>query len=474
MPYEREMKGIKLLQDRASSIEMMHDQISSELCDLKKALMGLEGVDGVLESEKYIQLKKEAHEVLRQATPLSHTSLAAIYAEAENCYQKPVGLADILGIEGFAEAKKRVSKHVLNFNHHYGLDGWDYAIAGGCGLFAAMLDLLCVSPPLKPTVAFSQRVDGIFNQFVQQVFNKLIPPDLSKALSAANPIGAPDSSTIFDLIEAPDKALNPTNHRLRSLAHDPILGIIIGIWDMRHNTCTIVVDGKILSIPSTKDKMWPRIPSNAQVFSSAINSQPSIFQLIGRMFGHLLSDVNAPSGNGNRGMGLPAPFMALLRMLENIPVGDSSFGKQIEWMYVNGYDFRQFTATSMPMLIMEVLMRVFYVGKQMKKYGATFGETLCDTMPTRINPRFRMMLALAYGTSSAVNAGKMYVTGNILNANYASWMGFAWNGFHALKWSLLDKHLKLWEGIERAEIDRLEGLVLKLDELEKRAEQLPV
>lgn len=75
-----------------------------------------------------------------------------------------------------------------------------------------------------------------------------------------------------------------------------------------------------------------------------------------------------PPATAIEGMGLPAPFMGLLRMLEGIPVGDSNFGKQIEWMYVNGYDFRQFAATSIPMLIMEVLLRVFYVGKQVVKY----------------------------------------------------------------------------------------------------------
>lgn len=87
-------------------------------------------------------------------------------------------------------------------------------------------------------------------------------------------------------------------------------------------------------------------------------------------------------------------------------MGSSNFGKQIEYMYVNGYDFRQFIVTSIPMSIMEVLMRVFYVAKQVSLGKGAFGETLLDTMPLRLNPRFRMMLAPGYGTSSAVNAGK--------------------------------------------------------------------
>jgi hypothetical protein len=94
-------------------------------------------------------------------------------------------------------------------------------------------------------------------------------------------------------------------------------------------------------------------------------------------------------------------------------------------------------------------------------------------MPTRLNPRFRLMLAMSYGTSSAVNAGKMYVTGNVLNANYASWMGLAWNGFHALKWALVERHLALWGEVEAKEIAALEDLVNKMAELEERATRLP-
>jgi len=456
MPFEKEMKGVKLLQERTVSVEGMHEEIDADLGDLRQALLSVDGAASIVQSEEYARLKQSAYDAMGQEKPLVLTSLTEIHAEAEARYGDPIGLADILSIEDFAEAEKRVDRRVLDFNRRYGLDGWDYAIAGSCGLFAAMLDLLCVKAPLKPTAAWSQQVDGIFNKTVQKAFNKLLPPDVCTALSKVYPIGGPDSSVISHLIDAPAKALNPYNHRLRSLAHDPILGFIFGVWDMLHNTCTTVVNGEILSIPSTKEAVGG-----------------NVFQLLGQMLGHLLSDVNAPSQKGNRGMGLPAPFMGLLRMFEGIPVGDSDFGKQIEWMYVKGYDFRQFAATSVPMAIMEVLLRAFYVGKQMKLYGASFGETMLDTVPGRLNPRFRAMLALAYGTSSAVNAGKMYVTGNTLNANYASWMGLAWNGSHALKWALLDKQLKLWDEVEAKEIAELEGLILKMDELESRATRLP-
>jgi hypothetical protein len=463
----RELKAIKLLQARDDEIVDANAGNATGLGDAKRRLLALGGAAEAMRGEDFARRKAAALAAMAGGGELEHTELVAIYAEAEARYIEPVGLADILSIEDFAEAERRVNQHVLDFNRRYGLDGWDYAIAGACGLFAAMLDLLFVRAPLKPTAAWTKQVDGVFNKAVQTGFNRLIPRDLSAALSKGFPIGAPDTSTLADLIGAPARALNPTNHRLRSLAHDPLLGFIFGVLDMRNGTCTTVVNGVIQSIPSTKGV-----------------TDGTVFQLLGKIFGHLLSDVNAPTSNGNRGMGLPAPFMGLLRMLEGIPVpgkpskanpiGMSDFGKQIEYMYVNGYDLRQFAAASFPMVIMEVLMRAFYTFKQMKLHGAGFAETMLDTVPGRMNPRFRTMLALAYGTSSAVNAGKMYVTGNILNANYAAWMGLAWNGFHALKWELHDKHAQLWGEVEAKEIAELERLVGEMDALEARAASLPV
>ena len=226
---------------------------------------------------------------------------------------------------------------------------------------------------------------------------------------------------------------------------------------MMRGTCTVVGNDGIKVLKGEKS-----------------STGTGVFGSLGRMFGHLLSDVNAPSGKGNRGMGLPAPFMGILRMFDGIPLGESDLGKQVEYMYVKGYDFRQFAVTSIPALIMEVVMRVSYAAKRVQLANQPLGQALVETLPMRMNPRFRMMLAIGYGCMSGVNAGRMYVTQNIMTLNYAAWMGLVWNGFHALKWALLDRHLKLWEGIESAEVDAIERVVNRLDSLERRVERLPV
>lgn len=453
--YQSEIKAIKLLQDRAIEITKSHSSIGNDIYLLKEKLATL----GVIDFKNSAEFKEKKYSYLKAMScnsSLDKFNLTSIYHEAGSRYQEQMTLSEILTTDDWEYVDVKLNQRIADFNKRYGLDKWDYAIAGSCGIFAAMLDMLCIKAPLKPTAKWNQKVDGVFNDWVQKSFNKFLPEDLSYELSKRNPIGAPDSSVITDLIEGDVKDINPVNHRLRSLAHDPVLGFLFGVWDMMNGTCTVVTNGKIISAPSTKG-----------------STEGNIFQLLGRMFGHLLSDVNAPSAKGNRGMGLPAPFMGVLRMFEGIPLGDSSFGKQIEWMYVNGYDFRQFSVSSIPVAIMEVMLRAFYAIKQVKLYDLPFGETLIDTMPIKMNPRFRMMLALSYGTSSAVNAGKIYVTQNILNSNYASWMGLAWNGFHALKWSLLDRHLKLWDEIEAKEIEDIENIIVDIDQLSARVTNLP-
>ena len=50
----------------------------------------------------------------------------------------------------------------------------------------------------------------------------------------------------------------------------------------------------------------------------------------------------------------------------------------------------------------------------------------------------------------------------------------AWNSFHALKWSLYNRHMALWNSVEEAEIKELESLLEKIRIMEERAARLPV
>ena len=455
MDEQRDLKVLKLLGDRAEALETEHAGIASDLQAIKARVKARQRTETTPES---LAESKQAHlERMSTRTPLPDSDVDELYREAQAAFPGEMTARDLLTATDRRTVDARVARHVDDFNARFGLDRWDYAIAAASGLVGAMFDLLCVAAPAAPKTAWSEKVDGIFNQAVQQAFNALLPPEVSAALGEANKIGSADASTIAQLVGAPRGSLNPMNHRLRALSHDPVLGFLFGVLDMMRGTCTVVGNDGIKILEGAEGPM-----------------ATGVFASLGRMFGHLASDVNAPSAMGNRGMGLPAPFMGIVRMFNGIPVGGSDLGKQVEYMYVNGYDFRQFVAMSIPALIMEVVMRVCYAAKQVKLAKEPLGQALVDTVPTRMNPRFRMMLAIGYGSMAGVNAGRVYVTQNIMTLNYAAWMGLAWNGFHALNWALFEKHLKLWEGIERDEMDALNRAVNKIASLETRVERLPI
>ncbi len=231
--YKKEVKAIKLLQDRSSQIEQAHSEIGNDLQALRKQLDSL-GAEDVKQQGEYEKKKQDNLDAVNHDEPLPQTDLSSIYTKAESRYNETLGLEDILKAEDWVNLERKLDQRIIDFNRRYELDSWDYAIAGSCGLFAAMLDLLCVKAPLKPTASWTKEIDGIFNQQIQKSFNKLIPPELSNKLSKISLIGAPDTSVTTGLIGAPNKTLNPGNHRLRSLAHDPVLGFMFGAWDMSH------------------------------------------------------------------------------------------------------------------------------------------------------------------------------------------------------------------------------------------------
>ncbi len=195
MTYQKETKAIKLLQDKAKDVDSSHQEIKSDLDEIKALLQAqLSELDKI--SQEEIQLEKEKiFESMSVEIPLKPVPIEEIYAEAQSKYRNNIMLRDILSIEDFAKAQERYNHYIQDFNKRYALDAWDYAIAGSCGLFAGMLDIFFVQAPPKPTVSYSQKVDGVFNQWVQSAFNILIPPDLSKMLSLGNNIGSADTSS---------------------------------------------------------------------------------------------------------------------------------------------------------------------------------------------------------------------------------------------------------------------------------------
>ena len=192
--FEKQKKAIKHIQNMASDTEAMHSEIESEISRLKAEAQNVEGYEDAVNSDEYHQALERRKNEPEIYTPLEHKTFDEISREADSHIHHHVGIHDILTPEDIEEMNRRINSHIEEFNREYSLDLWDYAIAGSCGLLAAMLDIMCVKAPLKPTEKFDVPADGVFNRVVQDAFNKLIPPDLSHKLSESFKIGSADAS----------------------------------------------------------------------------------------------------------------------------------------------------------------------------------------------------------------------------------------------------------------------------------------
>ncbi|MDD4904868.1 MAG: hypothetical protein PHD39_01740 [Methylobacter tundripaludum] len=447
-----EIKVIKLMQLETGKIASIHSEIGSDLQDIKAQLLK------ALEEGSYLDKSTLPIKSHINPTSLSKKSFSEIVDIANSKIPDEVSFRDILSDDDLLKIDRKVNAYIEVFNKKHQLDGWDYAIGGGVGLFCAILDILFVQKPLKPTVKYSQKVDGLFNQWSQTAINHLIPPDLSKTLEKSFKIGGADSRLSQDFVDAISDKFNPINHRFKSLNHDPVLACFIGALDVMNGTCTIVDNGTI------------RVMNTARGSSGDY----SFFEALGMILGHLASDFNTPSAKGNRGMGIPAPLMGLFGTLKGVKVNDTDIANLAEYMYVKGYDARHFLTMSMPVLISEVLIRVLYITKEMQVNNRDFFEVFKETLPLNLSPRFRILLNISYGTMVAVNAGKVAITKDILNANYAMWLAFTWHTFHSMYWLVWAKNTELQSYIDDELAKELSELQLKIDNLAKEAEFLPI
>ena len=208
-------------------------------------------------------------------------------------------------------------------------------------------------------------------------------------------------------------------HRLLSLGHDPILGLIFGVYD--------ILTGKMTTIDKT-GKFVSQVMENY-----ADRKESDIFSAIAKQIIHFKSDITTS-------MGLPAPLMALFNLFQFGSIGkeEQTIAEIVQGMYYEGYDFIHFCSMSIPTMIIEVIIRLGYGIKRIKE-----GNSVKDSIPFSLNrekhPKLSTMLFIGHSAATAVNAGKVYFTKNPMAINYPQWIAFAKYSYKQLKWVLLEK-----------------------------------
>lgn len=321
----------------------------------------------------------------------------------------------------FTEEELQVNEQAIKllneeFNAVHRLDKFDVTISVAAGLLGAAVDILLVGIPQKTPDGLKA---GPLSDYVRQWFDKKFPEEemdkLANSKASKVPYDAQDNRNTTEYVNG----LSAYYHRLLALGHDPLLGLIFGVFDiMTGRMTTIDKTGKILS----------------QVMENyADRKESDIFAAIAKQIIHLKSDITTS-------MGLPAPLMSLFNLLQFGSIGEAeqTIAEIVQGMYYQGYDFIHFCSMSIPTMLIEVIVRIGYAFKRIKE-GHSVKESIPFSLNREKHPKLNTMLFIGHSAATAVNTGKIYFTKNPMAINYPQWIAFAKYSYKQLKWCLLEK-----------------------------------
>ena len=336
--------------------------------------------------------------------------------EASEEIKEDVSIYDLFTTEELTSNEVAIVNLNNEYKALYKLDNTEIAISVFAGLLSAVIDILLIGIPHRTTNGLKA---GKLSNYVRNWFEKEFPEtdmeELANSKISKVPYDAQDNRNTHIKIEG----LSAYYHRLLTLGHDPFLGLLFGVFDILNGTMTSIdKKGKIVSqvIDSYNDR-----------------KEKDIFEAVAKQIIHFKSDVTTS-------MGLPAPFMSVFNLFQFGDIGkeEQTIAEIIQGMYYEGYDFIHFCSSSIPTMLIEVIVRVSYSLKKIHE-----GNTIKDSIPFSLditkNPKLCTMLFISHSIACSVNAGKIYFKKNPLAINYPEWLTFAKYSYKQLKWLLIQK-----------------------------------
>lgn len=394
---------------------------SDELAKIKRPSMnGAEAC--IAESEKLLLnlgYGTKAHTIIvpsREKKVVVVPSWESLCAEAEAAVGANCELESIFTEEELCGNEQAIRMLNEEYNVVHRLDKLDVAICASAGLLSAAVNILLVGIPKASRDGLEA---GPLSNFIRSKFNEKFSQEQMEKLANSKiskvPYDAQDNRYTTEYIEG----LSSYYHRLLSLGHDPLLGLIFGVFDiLTGRMTTIDKAGKIVS----------QVMEN-----NADRRESDIFAAIGKQIIHFKSDITTS-------MGLPAPLMGLFDLLQFGSIGEEEqmIAEIVQGMYYEGYDFIHFCSLSVPVMIVEVVTRIGYAIKRIKE-----GNSVKSSIPFSLNrekhPKLATMLFIGHSAATAVNAGKVYFKKNPMAINYPQWVAFAKYSYKQLKWAIIEE-----------------------------------
>ena len=318
--------------------------------------------------------------------------------------------------EELAENREFINKLNDDYNNLHKLDTVDLTVCAIAGIISGAIDILLVGIPGPSATGVG---GGPLSNHIRSYFEKIFDPEKMNQLGQKKFVktsyDAQDNrNTIIDV-----EGLSSYYHRALSFGHDPILGFIVGIFD--------IMTGRM----TTLDKNGKLVSQIMECYSD--RKETNLFIALAKHIIHLVSDITTP-------MGLPAPFSILFNCCQFGSIGEenNTIAEIAQGMCKEGYDFIQFCSSSIPVMLTEVIVRIGWALKRHHE-GHSLKECIPGSLNRNKNPKLATMLFIAHSAATAINAGKVAFAQNPMAINYPQWLTFAKYSFGELKWNIYEK-----------------------------------
>ena len=272
------------------------------------------------------------------------------------------------------------------------------------GAVASLIDILLVGKP---------KLVGKNQEFTGSILTKLLrqvdgDSGIFKYLS--------DKCKVPYDLSCLKEVVTPNNHRLRSLAHDPLFGLIFAIIDIFLGTTTCINnDGMLEVIPTSKTALTDKIFS--------------VFLYVG----HIISDICT-----SRGLPIPGSFLTQINF-------NNDFLKEIsdisESMYINGYDCRHLLSMSSSVGTSHLIINTYL---EFIKPESNIKNMYYENELQQFEHKLKTteMMLVTDSIASMGNALKIFLppdSGNFTAINLAQWFSFANSSIGCIRALLRDK-----------------------------------
>lgn len=293
-------------------------------------------------------------------------------------------------------------------------DNYDYLLASISGIIAGFIDVFFIGSAISSEKGiFSVKSDKFFEHSVVKFSDYIIESDKKNGVRVGMSSETAkknlqnrvqylekrfkvnyDARYGKDLEQSGNLRMNPSNHHYVSLAHSPGLeGLLFSLLDQFTNKGSYLSNGSFIRSASSRE---------SSVNMQGNNVIEKIFFGVVQWFGHNMSDIigsNSSVANGNRGSGLPIPMTQFFQLFNNKKLGQDDISRISREVFENGYDFRHGVATTIPVLLNELLITFFWM---LKAYIST-EHTLQEVFLMRKSPELRRMLLVGHGTLCLVD-----------------------------------------------------------------------